>query len=195
MQSSAQKNFAAGIDACDRQHEAAQFRPEMAVDAVRQRRHDAAAVGRQPTLAPEPDRRRLDDQVLDDEVLVALEAGARRNLGLHDPILDRHSRQVRLAAATSLAAGVRCRISRARLLHAARPVGLDVRPALQTLQPRDLLALLANRLLQRRHLAKQFQHQLPELGVRQIIERVRRRLRHRSIESENHRFGNPLPPD
>ena len=76
------------------QHEAAQLRPEMTIDAGRHRRHDGSAIGRHPALAPEPDRRRLDDQVLDDEVLVALEAGALRNLGLDDPILDRDPRQV-----------------------------------------------------------------------------------------------------
>jgi hypothetical protein len=77
----------------------------------------------QPALAPKPDRRRLDDQILDDEILVALKAGARRDRGLDDPILDRDPRQILLAAA-------RRRLPLARLFHAARLVGRDVRPPL-----------------------------------------------------------------
>src|ERR671910_3588617 len=101
------------------QHEAAQLGPEMAVNAVRQRRHDGSAIGRHPTLAPEPDRRRLDDQILDDEFLVPLETAARRNRGLDDPILDRYPRQLLLAAPPALAAARRGLLF-ARLLHAAR---------------------------------------------------------------------------
>src|SRR5207249_11771294 len=121
-----------------------------------------AAIGRHPALAPQPDRRRLDDQILDDEILVPFEAGAHRDLGLDDPILDHHPRQRLLAAPTPLAVAAPRRLLLARPFHAARFAGLDVRSALQPLEPGNLVALLSDQLLllgddllQRRHLAEQ----------------------------------------
>jgi hypothetical protein len=58
------------------QHEPAQFRPEMALNAIWERRHDGAAIGRYPTLPPKSHYPRPEDQILNDEILVAFEAGA-----------------------------------------------------------------------------------------------------------------------
>ena len=70
------------------QHEAAQLRPEMAVDPGRQRRHHRAAIGGHPALAAEPDGDRPQHHILDQEILVAFETGARRHCGAQHPVLN-----------------------------------------------------------------------------------------------------------
>src|ERR1700675_3740771 len=60
------------------QHEAAQFRPKMSVDAGRQRRRQNFAVRLLPARVPEMHTQRTGHQVLYDETRVALEAGAVR---------------------------------------------------------------------------------------------------------------------
>ena len=69
------------------QHEAAQLRPEVADDAGRHRGDHGLAVGGQPALAAEADHVRAQHQVLDQEVLVALEARAGGDVRLDDPLL------------------------------------------------------------------------------------------------------------
>ena len=174
------------------QHEAAQLRPEVADDAGRQRRHDGRAVRRQPALAAIADRRRPEHQVLDHEVLVALEARAGRHRGLDAPGPRPPPAAALLAAPAALAAAGSARFGSLAFSMPLGLLGLTAGPT--ALQPGDLLALRRHRLLQRRHLAQQFQHQFFEFAVRQIIESVRRRLRHRAIESENRQFGNPSRP-
>ena len=63
-----------------------QIRPEMAAgrDVDRQRSHHASSVGGQPALAAVADDPRREDQILDDEVLVALEDRPLRRLGETD---------------------------------------------------------------------------------------------------------------
>jgi len=56
------------------EHETAQLRPEMAIEALRQRRRHDLAVRGQPALALELDNMRMDHQVLHHEAGVALEA-------------------------------------------------------------------------------------------------------------------------
>src|ERR1019366_10619982 len=100
-----------------------------------------------------PERRSLSRHPWD------LEARARRNFGRQHPILDRNAAQLHAATATALAcAGRRLRL--ARLLHAA---GLDRRPALQALQPRDLLAQRRILCRQTRHLAERLDQQASQL--------------------------------
>jgi hypothetical protein len=66
------------------EHEAAQLRSEMAIDAGRQRRCQHAAVGGQPALAAEIDDVTTDHQVLHHEARGAFEAraGRRRDLDI-----------------------------------------------------------------------------------------------------------------
>ena len=117
------------------QDEALEVRPEMAADALGQRRHNGLAGGKQPALAPVADRPRLDDDILDDKVLVALEARAfRQAVWLQDTGLVNGERSP-LGAAATLPPGVPSGIR--RLLHAA---GLELGASLQALEPRDLLA-------------------------------------------------------
>lgn len=152
--------------------------PEMAVDAGRQRRRHRPPVRRQPTLPAIADHLRAQHQVLHDETRMALAARARRHRHRDDPLLvDDQLR--RLAAAAPLPALGRRRLRLARLLHAAR---LDRRPALQPLQPRDLIALLAHRPPQCRHRRQQPGDQRFQLGVRQTIKIGKRR--HPQNESE-----------
>ena len=63
------------------EHEAAQLRAEMAIDASRQRRRHHLAVRGLPALALEIHDVRTDHQVLHHEAGVALEAGAGRRRG------------------------------------------------------------------------------------------------------------------
>ncbi len=175
------------------QHEATQFRPEMASDTLRQRRHDGATIGCHPTLPPEPDRRRPDHQILDDKVLIALETGAGGHLGRHDTILECDPRQRLLATPTAIARAARASLLRAGLLHAARFARLHPRRTLEAFKPRNLLALLRHGLLQGRNLAQKLQHKSPEISVRKIIKRAKRRLRHRTNDSEN-RPIEKIPP-
>src|SRR5208337_2380882 len=99
-----------------------------------------SARGQQPALAPVADCPWLDDEILNDEVFIALEAGAfRQAVRLDDPGLVNGERRplcaaVPLPPAAFGASGLR------RLLHAA---GLKFRAFLQTLEPCDLLAKLS----------------------------------------------------
>ena len=60
------------------QHEAAQLRPEVTIDAGRQRRRHHGAIRCLPALAAEIHHMRTDHQILHHEARVALEAGAAR---------------------------------------------------------------------------------------------------------------------
>src|SRR5712672_1295857 len=60
------------------EHEAAQLRPEVTIDAGRQRRRHHVAFRRLPAFAAEIHNMRTDHQILNHEARVALEAGAAR---------------------------------------------------------------------------------------------------------------------
>src|SRR5260370_32755834 len=122
---------------------------------------------------------RTQHQVWHHEALIALEPRPRRNRGLDDPLLMDDPFGGLVAATTGWAP----RLSTARLLHPARLARLDVRTALQALQPRDLLALLAHRPAEIRNTRKQLRHQSLQLGERQTIQIGRRR--HPQNESES----------
>ena len=120
------------------EHEALEIGAEVGGDPGGQRCHDATTIRQLPALAAINDGHRFDDQILDDELLVALEAGAfGQALDLDVPGLV--DRQLGTAGATpaffARPFGRRLR----RLLHAA---GLDLGPNIQTLQPCDLVTQL-----------------------------------------------------
>jgi hypothetical protein len=133
------------------QHEAAQLRPEMADDARRQRRDDGLPVGGQPALAAEADDLRAQHQILDQDVLVALEAGAGGDVGREDALLG-DGQPVGLAAADAAGPRLARRLGLGALLHAAR---LQLGPALHALELGDLRPQLGDRLLERGILRQQ----------------------------------------
>src|SRR3954470_13712515 len=148
------------------QHEAAEFRAEMAVDPRRQGGQDRLAIRRDPALAQIACRTGRNHQVLHEKGLVALEArslqyGRRLDHLVLDDDPGRH-----LAAQPPLRLVRRLHRLR-RFVHAAR---FDGRAALQSFQTRDLCALLADNLLQGGHFAAQFNQQRFKLWTAQIRE-------------------------
>jgi len=151
------------------QHEATQVRAEVPPGPLGQRRDDGLSVRRHPAFTPVADRMHRQHKLLHQVALVALEARSRRGHRFQHSILDADARSD-LAAARTLP--LRARFSRiGRLLHAA---GFDVRAALQSLETRNLLALLSNCPLQFSQLCQKNRHQLPKLGRRQDIKVNRR---------------------
>ena len=146
------------------QHIAPQLRAEVAIHPARQRRHDQLPLRRQPALAAVANRLGPQHQILHQEVLIALELRAGRHRGPQHPRLDRHPRHHLAAAATATVVAWRLRLG--RLLHPAR---LDRRPALQSLEAGDLLALRRYSPLEFRHLAQQRADQRLQLGQRQRV--------------------------
>ena len=69
------------------QHEAAQFRPKVAGNPGRHRRENGLPVGREPAFPADAHDMRAQHEILDDEVLVALEARPGRHIGLDDALL------------------------------------------------------------------------------------------------------------
>ena len=112
-------------------------------DTGRHRGEHGPAVGREPALAADPYDVRAEHQVLDQEVLVALEPRAGGDVRLDDALLV-DGEPVSLAPAT--ASPVRgTRLGPGALLHAA---GLHLGAALHALERRDLGLQLGDRLLQ-----------------------------------------------
>ena len=145
-----------------RQHEAAQLRPDVTAHTSRQGRDHRPPIRGDPALAAIAHDPHPQHDVLHHEILVALEPRARRNLRLEDLLLDADP-WCRLASATPTAAFA-TGFWRSAVLHAAR---LDPWPALQSLQPRNLLAQLRYHALLLAILLQQLQHQQLQLGRRQ----------------------------
>ena len=124
-----------------REHEAFELGPEVSVDPGRQRRDDGRAVWQLPALAPVEHGQRLHDEVLDEKLLVALEAGALGDVRALDDfgLTDRELGSL-CAATTDLARALA--LGPGRLVHAAGLARLDLRPALQALEPHVLVAQL-----------------------------------------------------
>ena len=146
---------------------AAQFRAEVAIDTGGERRDHALARGRQPALAAIADHMRSQDEILHHEVLVSFEPGSRWHGGLDDTVfVNGPLGGLRPAAPPlwlSLTDGT------ARLFHPARCRWLDVWPALQTLEPCDLLALLDHDPAQLANPLQQFNDKSPQfLGGQRI---------------------------
>ena len=110
----------------------------MAADAVGQLRHNCPAVRRLPALPTVEHRPGAQDNVLNDVILIALEARAfGDSIGLEDfRIVDGEFVVFRTAASGRLSTALFPRAGLGVLLHAR---GLDVRLALQSLQPCHLL--------------------------------------------------------
>src|SRR3954467_4227405 len=166
------------------QHKAAQFRPEVAIHPARQRRHDQLPVRRQPALPAIADAAGPQDQVLNDEICVALKPRAGWHRGLDDLVFDGHARRHRTAAA--LAKMRRLRL--AGLLHSAR---FERWPALEPFEPRDLRTLDRYRLLQARHLAQQPDDKRLQFSRGECVEVTR--WSHPSRESEASVSGKRKP--
>ena len=171
------------------EHEAAQFRSEMTIDAWRQGRHHRLAVRGLPAFPVKVGDKRADQQILNQEARIAFETRAGRRIGRELALLMDRQFRARAAAPPALARRVR-RLRFASLFHAARlDIRLDVRPTRPALQPRDLVTQRPNRSPKFRLLLEKLKHQALELGRRKRVD-VRRR-RHSDIESENRQFGNP----
>jgi hypothetical protein len=169
------------------------MRAAAAHDPRRKRRNQPLAVRRLPALAPIARRFGLQHQVLNDNLLEALGARARRGLDRkrHLPV-DRKLGDARAAPALRRLV---LRVLRAalrpfrRLLHSGRLVGRTRR---QMLQPRDLVLqrLVLNPLprhrraellvlrLQPLHFAKQSANQADQLSRRHAFKRIIRVRRH-----------------
>src|SRR3982751_5648774 len=166
------------------QHKAAQFGPKVAINPARQRRHDQLPVRRHPARPAIADAAGPQDQVLNDEICVALKPRAGWHRGLDDLVFDGHARRHRTAAA--LAKMRRLRLS--GLLHSAR---FERWPALEPFQPCDLRTLGRYRLLQGRHLAQQPDDKRLQFSRGECVEVTR--WSHPSRESEASVSGKRKP--
>src|SRR5271168_476461 len=177
------------------EHEAAQFRSEMTVDARRQGRHQRLAVRGPPAFPQEVGDERADGQILNQKARIAFETRAGRSMGPELALVM--DRQLCPRGASPPAFARRARRRRlAHLFHAARldvrfDARLDVRPPRAALQPRDLVAERPDRSAKFRALVQKLQHQPFQVARRKRVD-VRRR-RHLPIDSDNRRFGNPPP--
>jgi hypothetical protein len=145
------------------QDEPAQLRPEVADDPGRHRRHDGPAVRGQPALAAEADHVRAQHEVLDQEVLVALEARAGGDLRLdHALLVDGEPPD--LAGLHGTTPALPGRLGLGGLLHAA---GLHLGAALHAFKRRDLRPQLGDRLPQGGVLGQQPLGQGLQLTARQ----------------------------
>jgi hypothetical protein len=80
------------------QNEPAQLWPKVTANLGRHRRHHRPAVRSQPAFAADANNMPMQHEILDEEVLVALEAGAWRNLRLEDALLLADGEPFTLAA-------------------------------------------------------------------------------------------------
>ena len=160
------------------QHEAAQRRTEMTVQARRQRSGDGRSVRRQPPLTPIAHDVRAQHQILHHEVLVALETRTGRHRGRDHPILvDAAPGGLVAAAAMGRAGGARRLGLRCRF-HARR---LQRRARRHALEPRNLVALGRDSPFQLRHARQQRDHQRLQVVKRQLLQVGRR---HSRIDSD-----------
>ncbi len=116
------------------QHEPTQLRPDMTGDAGRHGCRDGHPVRGQPTLAAEANDVRPQHEILNEEVLVALEAGARWNGRLNGALLV-DGEPLALAALGTASSRLVGQRGFSALVHAA---GLHSGPALQALERRHL---------------------------------------------------------
>ena len=163
-------------------HEATQFRPEVTLDADRQRRRHYAAIRRLPPLAAEVHGMRTDHQILHHEARVALEAGAaRRRRHFDRPFLMDRKLRPRAASRTLLVAAAPRRLRLGPSFHAAR---LEVRSRRPALKPRNLVPQRRYHSLQLDHLLPLLDNQALQLGVRQAVQIIGRR--HAQNKSDSH---------
>src|SRR6266481_8545894 len=172
------------------EHEAAQLRPEVTIDAGRQRRRHHVAIRRLPAFAAEIHDVRTDRQILHHEARTAFEARARRWGHGDGPLLvDRKLRPRAPSRALPLATSQWLRLSPP--LHAAR---LDVRPTRPALEPRNLVAQQRYHSLQLDYLLPLLDNHAFQLGVRQAVNILGRRHAHNESDSRRQRNLIILPP-
>ena len=175
------------------EHEAAQLRPEVTIDTVRQRRRHRAAIRHLPALAAEIHDMPTDHQILHHEARVAFEAGPpRRRRHFDGPLRVDRKLRPRAASRAFPIAGASRRLRLGPPLHAAR---FDVRPTRPTLQPCNLIAQRRHHSLQLNDLLPLLDNQAFQLGMRQAVKIVRRRHPQRESDSRSpvNRKIIPLP--
>jgi hypothetical protein len=145
------------------EQETPQFRPEMPIDAGWKRGRQHSTVWRLPALTAKIDDMRSDQEILHHEARVAHEARAGWRLSPDGPLLVDRELLLRAATPTMSVAGRLVRLRLGRLVHAAR---FDVRPTRTSFEAGDFVGLRGNYSPQLRHLLKQRDHQVFELGVR-----------------------------
>lgn len=164
-----------------------QLGTEMTLQAGRQRRHDQLARRRQPAFPAIADHPRLQAQILNDEVVIAFEAPARRRLDAECERLPHHRyppADARGLPAPPLALRLR---PAGRLLHAR---GLELRPPLVPLQPRDLFFECRVLRAQPRQLGQCRRQPTTQRVQRPIIHRGLTGLHHARLESHPESLGN-----
>ena len=123
------------------EHETAQFRSEMPVDAGRKWGGDHVAIRRLPALTPEIHDMRTNHQILHHEARVALKARADRRRSLDNLFLVDCELRLRAAAlAVSLSSRL-VRLRLGRLFHATR---FEVRSSRAAFEAGDLIAQRRN---------------------------------------------------
>jgi hypothetical protein len=146
------------------QHETAQLRPKVTSNPGRHRRENGLPVGREPAFPADAYDMRAQHEILDDEVLVALEARPGRHVDLDDALLI-NDQLPGLALPGAALAGLVRRLRLGLRLHAARP---DRRAPRHTLELGNLRAQIRHHLLQRGVLRQQAFGQGLEVATRQL---------------------------
>ena len=148
------------------QNETAQLGAEMAPHAARQRRDDGFSIRRQPALAAKANDVRTQHQILNNEAFIPFEPGTRRDDSLDDPFFVNHPLGSLVAAATAPAFRWL-----ARLVHAARlDRRLDIRAALLSLQPGDLIAQRDDGPVLLCKSLQQLRNQSPQISERHAVD-------------------------
>ena len=191
------------------QNHAMQVRAIAADDAGIERRGQGFPIRRFPALAPIARHQRIQNQVLNDDLLVALVARTRRRVDLHlDGLRDRQLVEVAAAPLRRPPALGRVRLRIRSVRRLVHPGGFLRRPRRQFLQSRQFvldglmldpqLGQRAGHLLvlrpQARHFADQFASQADDLGRRHAFKRIFRVGRHARRESSLPYFPLNDPP-
>lgn len=153
------------------QHKPAQRRAKATNDPGRKRRDDRTPIRRQPALAAVADHARHQQQILDDDVLIALEARPGRRRCRQHALFANHQ-AIPLGTAPTLALWLARRLRRRRLARFLHPGRLQLRPRRQALQPSDLLPKSGILRPQPGHLGQQALDQGPQLPDRQPLDRL-----------------------
>ena len=176
------------------QDEPAQRRAKATNNPGRKRRDDRAPVRRQPALPAIADHPRHQQQILDDDVLISLEARpGRRRCRQHALFPDYQA--IPLGAAPTPALRLARRLRRlARFLHPGR---LQLRPRRQPLQPANLLPESGVLRPQPQHLGQPARDQRPKVPDRQPLDLLGFGQRHGQGESHSmpcaKNFLRPMP--
>ncbi len=174
-----------------------------------ERRDQSLPIRRLPALAPIAGHQRIQNQVLNDDLFVALVAGTRWRVDLHlDGLRDRQLVQVAAAPLRRPPALGRVRLRIRSVRRLVHPRGFLRRPRRQFLQSRQFVLdrlMLDPQLGQRPahllvlrlkagHFANQSANQADELGRRHALKRITRINGHPQLKSYFPTLDSPLPP-